>query len=130
MGKKPLSAEPKKKIEVDEEIDLDEEDRTAVDLMVKENLIELDQHIEKKSLSEREKIMVTNQHMEKENHDEINQRFEKESLSEINQDDLISHELIQQDRVDQAPLLVDQDQIGRISTPQFHVEAHCMRLRS
>ena len=69
-----------------------------------------------------------------ENHDEINQPLEiknpqgqqdhtvtshhtatKNQYLEINQEHLVFHEVAQQGQVDQAPLLVDQDQIGRIS---------------
>lgn len=138
-AKKQLSAELRKKIEVDEETDLVDEDPMVADHMEKENPIEQDQHtVIDQDIQAADRVqthctrpIVLRGHLQ-ESHDEINQpsEIDQQDLTETNQDHQVSAEATQQEQVDQAPLLADQDQIGKISTPQFTVEAHCMRLRS
>lgn len=130
------------------EIDLDEEDHTAVDPMERDlpaNLVGSHTVIDQ--------LMEQENHMEKENHEEINQPLVIENQQEpqdhmvisqlmeignqqllvdhleislptrVGQEHLVFHELVQPDQVDQAPHLVDQDQIGRKFHTTFPVEA-------
>ena len=101
-----------------EEIDFDEEGPMVADHMERENHMERDQDIQPADRVQTHCMRL------QENHDEINQ------ATEIDKDLLVFDEAVQLGRLDQAPLLADQDQIGRNTTPQFFVQAHCMRLRS
>ena len=119
MVKKQLSAEPRKKVEA-VDLDLVAEDRMVVDLMEKEGHTEIGSHTVRENRLEIDRLIVTESQQVRENHDEINQPLETENQQvqadhlETDQDRLVLAELVQQDQVDQAPLLVDQDQIDKI----------------
>lgn len=101
MVRKQLSAEPRKKIEV-EGIGLDDEDHTAVDHTERENHTERDQDIQP---ADRVQTHCTRpvalRGRLQENHEETNQRSEKESHTEIDQDHhQVFHEGVQLGQVD------------------------------